>query len=444
MATRYKAIVDELAVAIRHGLLPAGSQLPTHRQLAKSRRISLATATRIYSELSAMGLVSGETGRGTFVRDISLPEGLGIDQQMPTNGMLDLNFNHATLSYQTGLLREALRQLTTSGELESLLRYQPHAGRVQDREIIAHYLASADFTPSPGSILIVNGAQHGLAVVAMGLLKPGDVVAVDALTYPGFKALARTLHLDLVSIPIYQNAPDLLAFAQLCRERSVKAIYCMPTLHNPLGWVLTRQQRQKIAAIARQHHLLIIEDTAYAYLVRHAPPPLAYFAPERTLYITSFSKNLAAGLRIGAIVSPRCYYPTLERVIRTTTWNTPALITRLVCQWLQDGTARRLEILKRRDARQRQRLAKALLAPLHSISHANSYFIWLPLTDEVRSETIVKRLVQQNISVSTAEPFSVSHNTPHAIRLALGSIPLDILQQTLIKIRDIILHAQYE
>lgn len=444
MTARYKAIVDQLVIAIRNGRLPAGSQLPTHRQLAQSQQISLATATRIYSELSAMGLVSGETGRGTFVRDISLPAGLGIDQQMPIRGMLDLNFNHSTLSYQTELLREALRQLTTSGELESVLRYQPHAGRSQDREIIANYLSTADFNPRPEMVLIVNGAQHGLAVVTMGLLQPGDIVAVDALTYPGFKALARCLHLDLVAIPVSEQAPDLQALAQLCRQRPVKAIYCMPTLHNPLGWVLNRQQRQKIAAIARHHNLLIIEDTAYAYLVRHAPPPLAYFAPERTLYITSFSKNLAAGLRVGAIVSPPSYYATLERNIRATTWNTPALITRLVCQWLQDGTARRLEILKRRDARQRQRLATTLLSPLSCVSHPSSYFIWLPLTDEVRAETIVKRLAQQNISVSTAEPFSVSHNAPHAIRIALGSISLGLLQETLVKVRNVILDAQYE
>ncbi|EGT5751141.1 GntR family transcriptional regulator, partial [Cronobacter sakazakii] len=80
MKARYKTLVDRYASAIRSGELTAGVQLPTHRRLAAEHHVSLATATRVYAELEAMGLVSGETGRGTFVRDIALPPGLGIDQ----------------------------------------------------------------------------------------------------------------------------------------------------------------------------------------------------------------------------------------------------------------------------------------------------------------------------------------------------------------------------
>ena len=78
MKARYKTIVDRYAQAIHRGQMPAGTRLPTHRTLAADERISLATATRVYRELEAMGLVSGETGRGTFVRDISLPPGHGV------------------------------------------------------------------------------------------------------------------------------------------------------------------------------------------------------------------------------------------------------------------------------------------------------------------------------------------------------------------------------
>ena len=79
--SRYKAVVDAFASDIRAGRLPAGTRLPTHRQLAAREGIALVTASRVYAELEAMGLVSGEQGRGTFVRDIALPPGHGIDQQ---------------------------------------------------------------------------------------------------------------------------------------------------------------------------------------------------------------------------------------------------------------------------------------------------------------------------------------------------------------------------
>ncbi|VTR50357.1 transcriptional regulatory protein PtsJ [Serratia fonticola] len=121
---RYKSLVDSFAADIRAGRLTPGTRLPTHRQLAAQERMSLVTASRVYAELEAMGLVSGEAGRGTFVREISLPPGLGIDQQAVATDMLDLNFNYPTLSSQSELLRAALRQLASSGDLDALLRYQ--------------------------------------------------------------------------------------------------------------------------------------------------------------------------------------------------------------------------------------------------------------------------------------------------------------------------------
>lgn len=81
----------------------------------------------------------------------------------------------------------------------------------------------------------------------------------------------------------------------------------MPTLHNPLGWVLSQRQRKTLADIARAHDLVIIEDAAYAYLANRPPPPVAVFAPERTLYINGFSKNVATGLRVGAVICPDAY-----------------------------------------------------------------------------------------------------------------------------------------
>jgi DNA-binding transcriptional MocR family regulator len=89
--------------------------------------------------------------------------------------------------------------------------------------------------------MIVNGTQHGLTVAVMGLLQPGDVVAVDALTYPGFKVLAEQFHLELAAVPACGEAMDLEALRKLCKKRRVKAIYTMPTLHNPSdGWQMMR------------------------------------------------------------------------------------------------------------------------------------------------------------------------------------------------------------
>ena len=438
MKARYKVIVDEFASAIRTGALLPGARLPTHRALSAEKHVSLATATRVYAELEAMGLVSGETGRGTFVREISLPAGLGLDQYAVASDVLDLNFNYPTLPDQAERLRQAMRQLATSGDLASLLRYQPHAGRQSDRETIALWLNASGMTASADEVLIVNGAQHGLSVAVMGLLKPGDVVAVDALTYPGFKALASLYHLELVAIPADASGPDLTAFRQICQRRRLRELYTMPTLHNPLGWVMNDAQRRELARIARTFDLLIIEDAAYAFLVRRPPPPLATHAPERTVYVTGFAKSVATGLRVGAVVCPAEMRIALERAIRATTWNTPSLMVSIVCDWIKDGTLKRFEALKRRDARHRQALARKILVNCEWVSHDNSYFIWLSLPQEVRADRLVHRLMQQHISVSTAEPFSTSNCVPHAIRLALGSVTMSQLSEALAKIKEAI------
>lgn len=442
MKARYKAVVDRYAQAIRSGQLPAGSRLPTHRTLAAEERLSLATATRVYRELEEMGLVSGETGRGTFVRDLSLPPGHGVDQQVVAADVVDLNFNYPSLPAQGDALREALRQLAMAGDIDSHLRYQPHAGRLAEREIIARHLTCRHFAPDAENVLIVNGAQHGLAVTVMGLLRPGDVVAVDALTYSGFKVLAALYHLELAAIPCRAEGPDLQALHTLCQQRRVRAVYTMPTLHNPLGWVLNAGQRQALADLARQHDLLIIEDAAYARLVSRPPPPVVSYAPERTVYVTGFSKNIATGLRVGGVISPPRYRPDIERAIRATTWNTPTLISSLICAWIEDGTVARFETQKRQDARQRQQVAREVLCGLPVVSHPDSYFVWLPLGEESRADRLANALMERRISVSTAEPFCVSATIPQALRIALGSVPFDSLRPALLNVRDAVEYEQ--
>ena len=435
---RYKELVDTLAADIRSGRLRAGTRLPTHRQLASERGLALVTATRVYAELAAMGLVSGETGRGTFVREISLPPRQGIDQFALAAGMVDLNFNYPALPGQADLLRGALRQLAASGDLESLLRYQPHGGRQHERAAVARHLASRGLEVGWEQVSLVNGAQAGLASTVMALLSPGDVVAVDTLTYPGFRVLAEACRLELAPIPADGQGFDLDALERLCRTRRVRAVYVMPTLHNPLGWVTSAQWRKQLVSIARRHGLLIIEDAAYAFLADKPPAPIAALAPEATVYVSGFSKNVATGLRVGFVVASAESMKAFERIIRATTWNTPGVMTSIACAWLDDGTVKRLEAEKRRDAKIRQAMAAEILAGLNCVRHPSSYFVWLPLSEEARADQVAAALMRERISVSTAEPYATSHHVPHAVRLALGSVELDVLRQSLETVRRVI------
>lgn len=436
MATpRYKALVDRYTAEIRAGRIAAGTRLPTHRALAAREGIAVVTATRVYAELEAVGLVSGEQGRGTFVRDVAVLPGHGIDQQAVSADAVDLNFNYPSVPGQADLLRRALRELATAGDLDALLRYQPHRGRPQDRTSIAQHLLRRGLSADAENVVVVNGAQHGLAVTVMATLRAGDVVAVDALTYPGFKVLADAFHLDLAAIPVGADGPDLEALEDLCEVRPVRAVYTMPTLHNPLGCVTSSAHRARLVAIARRHDLTLVEDASYSYLVQDAPAPLAAVAPERTVYVSGLSKNVAAGLRVGYVVAPPALLPALERAVRATTWNTPSLTTVIACRWIDDGTVDRLEAAKRADARERQQIAREELDGLPVLAHPASYFTWLPLPDDARADRLTANLAHEHISVSTAEPFATTAHTPQAIRLALGSTDVESLRATLRTVR---------
>src|SRR6201995_5056451 len=102
---RYKNVVDALAADIGAGNIPPGTRLPTHRELAARHGLALVTATRVYAELAAMGLVSGEAGRGTFVRESTLSPRDDVEQRAFADDVVDLNFNYPSLPQQTELLR---------------------------------------------------------------------------------------------------------------------------------------------------------------------------------------------------------------------------------------------------------------------------------------------------------------------------------------------------
>jgi DNA-binding transcriptional MocR family regulator len=161
-------------------------------------------------------------------------------------------------------------------------------------------------------------------------------------------------------------------------------------------------------------------------------------APERTVYVSGFSKSVATGLRVGYVVEPRDWIPRIERAIRATTWNTPGVMTAIACGWIEDGTVGRLEEEKRHDATRRQAIAADVLEDLQCGGHPASYFLWLPMVEAVRTDRVVRELLDKRISISTAEPFSTAAQVPHAIRIALGSVSLDTLRWALKTVKRVI------
>lgn len=435
---RYPAIVAKLAAQIRAGHFKVGEQLPTLRALMKQEGIALATATRIYQMLAEQGLVVREVGRGTFVRALNMPKHQGLKQQELPEQWVDLSFNYPVLPQQAEQLREGLRQLANQGDIVTLLASAPQGGYEHERVTMARYLCQRGLKVEAERVLIVNGVQQGLAIVLSALLSPGDVLVTDALTYPGLSGLAQQQRLNVQTLPALISGMDLEALAKLCTQQAVKAVYCMPTIHNPLGWVLNEADRLRLVQLAREHDFILIEDAAYAFLADTAPQPLYAYAPERTVYVSGFSKSIGPGLRVGFVVAAEHYVADLALAIRLQGWHTPTLPVALACQWVKNGVVDALEEAKRVDAAERQQLVQAVFKGWPWLAHPCGYFVWLSLPDTVRADEIAALLYDQGIVVCTAAPFSIGGNAPQALRLALGSVSKVRLKQALLTIRRLV------
>jgi DNA-binding transcriptional MocR family regulator len=427
---QYIRLADELEISVHDGTLAPGTRLPTHRAFAEVSHVALATATRAYKELERRGLIVGEAGRGMFVRDPGLPLTLGV-QQMSAEGLIDLVFNMPGETADADMLRSGLRRLATAGDLEAMLRYQPHGGRPHERRIIASDLQRSLSAVNPDNLLLTSGAQHGLAIIALGLLRRGDAIATDGLTYPGFKSVAAMQELDLVPVRDTNGVMDPDDLDRKCHSRKIRAVYLMPTVHSPLGSVMDEVTRRRIIEVAQRHDLLIIEDAAYAFLESDPPPGLFTLAPERTIHVGGYSKSLGTGLRMGYLIAPGRLLDALMQVIRATTWNVPALISALVTGWIEDGTLERSERNRRLDGAERQGSCRNALNGMPLVGHRNAGFAWLPLETGIRAEPIVSRLAEQGISISSAAPFAVSEIVPQALRLAFGGVPKDDIEKVM-------------
>ncbi|VVE76115.1 GntR family transcriptional regulator [Pandoraea anapnoica] len=443
------ALVERLSGDIRSGVLPPGAALPTHRKLASQYGIAIASATKVYAKLRDLGLVVGEVGRGTFVRDRPMQREWDVDDEARlSSSAVDLSFNHPSWPDQSELLRATLRELATAGDLSALMHQQPPGGRQHERETVAAYLRRARGIDVPGErVFLVGGAQQGLDVVVRTALRPGDAVAVDALTYPGFKMTASLAGLALKPVATGQSersaprghvVPDLDALEAVCRRHAVQAIYTMPTLHNPLGWVLSTAQRRRLVEIARRCDCLIIEDATYAYLVDNAGPPIVTLAPERTFYVSSLSKSMATGLRFGYVVAPEAYAAQVKRVVRASYWSLSSVVTAIATRWLASGDVERQEQRQRAQAKWRQTVAREALRDMDVVTHPSSLFLWLPLPEGLRMDRVASALAARGIAVSKAQAYATTRHAPHALRLGLSSMSEAQVAPVLAEVREVI------
>jgi DNA-binding transcriptional MocR family regulator len=419
---RYRAIAETLAEDVSNGRLTAGTRLPTHRDLAWKLRVTIGTISRAYAEAERRGLIVGEVGRGTFVRPPAgaaaiMPGDILGETRDPD--FIDLTINRPCAAGEGAAMAAALEQLAAEPDLAALLDYQAPAGRQEDRVAGAAFLKVCGLATTPEQVVATAGGQHAMACVIGALTRPGDTLAVEALTYPGLRALASLLHLRLTPIALDEEGLIPEALDTACRAAPVRALYTMPTLHNPTTATMPVTRREALAEVARRHDLALIEDDVYGFLLDAPLSPLVHFAPERAFYITSASKSLMPALRIGYVHAPKAQVEPIAAAVRATIYSAPPLMARIAARWIADGTAARLAEEKRDETRRRNQMARRILAGFAGDPAAPH--LWVTLPEPWRADEFVATARRRGVGIIPAAAFAVTRQPPEAVRICLGA-----------------------
>jgi DNA-binding transcriptional MocR family regulator len=417
----YLAIANAIAEDISSGKLTDGERLPPQRDLADELKVALTTVTRAYTEAERRGLVSGEVGRGTFVRRM---ETFSLRREVSEPTALDLTVNNLPPYALSRVLMESMSKHLFSDGPSALVEYQPHQGHPRHRRAAATLLKSLGVQVAPENLLLTAGAQHAMAVTFSAITNPGDTVLTAEVTYSGMKSLANFLHLRLRGLAMDEEGirPDALEAA--CATTEAKALYCMPTLQNPTSAVMSEERRREIAAVAEAYGLAVVEDDSYGFLLPRQRP-LRSFAgnPSKFYHLTGTSKSLAPGLRLGFLVSPAAMVDRLAASLSATTIMAPPPMAEVVSRWIEDGTAERVMEWKRTEIRARQKLAASILGGFDYRAHPASPHGWLTIPEPWCVRDFVAQARMRGVVLSPAEDFIAGRSTSaHAVRICLGAV----------------------
>jgi len=405
---RYRALADAIEHDIDRGVLVAGARLPTQRALARHLGLALTTVTRGYAEAEALGLISSQVGRGTFVRSSASGEPGGAD--LRGNSLLPWPLLEG--------LRRDLARVAESAPADATLGYGPHGGALRHRAAGVATAVAAGVPATLDEVLVTAGAQHAMTAAFSSLLAPGDVLLVEEQTYSGMKSLAQLLRLRLR--PVAMDAEGIVprALRAACADGEPRALYCLPVLQNPTASVMSVARRDEIARLARKQGLLVVEDDTYGFLLPDAPrlaPALA-----DSIWITGTSKSLLPALRVGYLRAPRALVPRLEAAIAATIYMASPLDAEAVTRWHEDGTASRVAEWKRDEVVARQKIATRALAGFDLSTHPASPHVWLRLPATWTANEAVDAFARRGVLVSPAAMFHVDRDAPDAVRICLG------------------------
>jgi GntR family transcriptional regulator/MocR family aminotransferase len=422
----YKQIKTYLQQGILSGSLAADTRLPASRQLAQDLGVNRITVENAYAELESEGLVFSKLGSGTYVQhpdpELLLPRNTSdapwplwqqsvlAQEKVIRSKLADSRRNAGhdpnLISFASGIgdanlfpaedIRKALQSVMRRDGTDAL-DYGERNGYGPLRESIAHILASQGIQTQPDNILITAGSQQALSLVAQLLLNPGDAILVESPTYSGAVDLFHALGFRVVSIPVDGQGMQVEGLEKLLQQHHPKLIYTIPNFHNPTGTCLTTPRRRQLLVLAERYNIPIIEDDFVGDLryEGHTQPALKALDPGGcVIYISTFSKMLMPGLRVGFIAADGPIYDCLVNFKRIHDVATSALVQRALEAYVTVGRyqthlRRSCQIFRKRRDVMISAIQRYLPSGVRFDPPQGGLFIWLQLPQGLTSEALL-------------------------------------------------------
>lgn len=308
------------------------------------------------------------------------------------------------------------------------LQYSPQ--HMPLRKWIAEWMQARSVDCSPEQVFITNGAQQGLNILSRLLLDPGEKAVVEATTFTGIQQVTAGRNADVLAVPTdLQTGVDVDALEEAFKQSPRLAIL-ISDFHNPLGVSLTDEKRQRIAALAAQYQVPVIEDDTYSALRFEGEaikPIKAYDEADMVFYVGSFSKMLAPTLRLGWLIAPAELIPQVTVLRESLDLESSTFIQRTVVEFMQRGYLE--EHLSRITAANRERrdaLHAALTDHFGDIAEwtypSGGLFIWVTLPASIDTWQTFEQAVENQVAYIPGGAFAVKGGYTNTLRLNFSNV----------------------
>lgn len=460
----YLQIVHWIREKINQGEWVIGSKIPTQREIANQFGVNRSTVITAIEILKSEGLLEGKTGSGIYVvhnhwsllSAVSPPDWHDLtkwssqpssDQTVQIINELENKKDFIQLS--KGELGRDLfpnLEITASMEKASMQLHEYGYGDGQGdgglRSEISKHLQKNGISIAPESILIVSGALQALKLITIGILKRGSTVFIESPSYLHSINLF-TADMSIKRIPVDVKGLSIKDLFQHNIANSSSVLFVNPTFQNPTGTSMPSEQRNLLLEKCQHYRLPIIEDDIFRDLWLDEPPPLPLKSLDKNgqvLYIGSFSKTIAAGLRIGWLAGPEAVIKRLSDVRMQTDYGSSYLSQIVVKELLASGLyEKHLQKVRRRLREKRDYLLELLRIHLSEYATwtkpAGGFFIWVVFKEKIHMTKLFKQCLTHHLVIN---PGYIYHDNRPAMRLSYAYADFREMETGIITLKNIL------